>query len=220
MLTHWIHPPATHQPVLHEIASRCDGPILEFGCGEGSTPLLHEVCSRRGLRLLSLETEPAWMNRYAPSMQSRQHEFRLVSDWDELLASAEWDEHRWGLVFVDQHPWEARAKTIHRLRLNTDYVILHDCDHMTTTGLLGRSLRPIEGPHDIGERSYDDVFSSWKEYFPPEPWPLPSTGPPTLLGSNARDCELDLDYRKYQPPWPRRALYRIATRLALNGIRR
>jgi hypothetical protein len=67
---HWAYPHGTHQPVLFETAMRCDGPIVELGCGEGSTRLLHDVCAKRNLPLLTLETDANWMNRYAPAFES------------------------------------------------------------------------------------------------------------------------------------------------------
>lgn len=210
--THWHFPPATHQPVLYEVANRCRGTILEFGCGEGSTRLLSAVSRRRGLKLITLETDPDWMARYA-SLASPLHEFRLVTDWGEVLASDEWDDGRWGLVFVDQHPSEARVATIHRFRSNAEWIVLHDCDYLPVNGLLGRTVRPLLGPRDVGERAYDDVFSSWKEFFPLEPWPLPTTGPPTLLASNLHSCNIDVDYARYNPSAARRAVHRIAQRI-------
>jgi hypothetical protein len=127
--------------VIYEAARRCDGPIAEFGCGEGSTQLLHEIARARGLRLVSLDTDPGWLRRYSTRMASPTHEFRLVDDWQEELASAIWDQP-WGLALVDQAPWEARADTVRRLRDKAEYVVVHDCDYLVASGLLGTSIRP------------------------------------------------------------------------------
>jgi hypothetical protein len=177
------------------------------------------------LPLITLETDAAWLSRYAPRLESPLHQFRLVSSWDDELASSEWDGFQCGLVFVDQAPWEARVTTIERFRLTAEYVILHDSSYFPEHGLIGRSLRPVLGPGDIGERTYDDVFTSYKEFFPPEPWPLPSTGPPTLLGSNSRSCDIDVDLAAFAPPrWARRPLlkwHRASGMLgeSLRGVR-
>lgn len=46
---------STHQPVLYAIAMSTTGPIIEFGCGNGSTDLLHEICEKEGRTLITLE---------------------------------------------------------------------------------------------------------------------------------------------------------------------
>src|SRR5712692_2833181 len=91
---------ATHQPVLWAVANVVQGPIAEFGCGNGSTPLLHEIARRRGLRLVTLDNNPEWLERFRSRMQSALHEFRLVEDWSTELARPEWDSG-WQLVFID-----------------------------------------------------------------------------------------------------------------------
>jgi hypothetical protein len=198
-LRHWVNEFATHQPVLAAAATACEGRMVEFGCGEGSTRLLHEISQRRGVPLLTLETDGAWMERYRAELSSPLHEFRLVADWTDELADVTWDEPV-GLAFVDQAPWQARADTATRLRSNAEFVIIHDCDYLPEHGLLGRSIRPLIGPADRGERDWNDVFSSWREFFPLEPWPYAKTGPPTLLASNLRDVtQLDIDYTDTAP---------------------
>jgi hypothetical protein len=54
----------THQPALHAafIASR--GPVVEFGMGYFSTPMLHELSEASGRRLFSLDTDAAWVDRF------------------------------------------------------------------------------------------------------------------------------------------------------------
>jgi hypothetical protein len=205
----WANPFATHQPVLWQIASGSALTMLEFGSGDGSTALLHRLSRDRNVPLITFDTDAAWLGRYAPSMESPLHQFRLVSSWEDTLASAEWDDRRYGLVFVDQEPWEARVATIHRFRLLAEYIVVHDVDYLPTHGLMGRSIRPLVGPDDVGSRTYDDVFTSYKEFFPPEPWPLRETGPPTLLGSNFNDCEINVDYSAFAPPsWARGPILR------------
>lgn len=192
---------ATHQPVLWTVAHAARGPIAEFGCGYGSTPLLHELSDRLGVRLLTLDSNADWLDRFRPQFESPQHEFRLVSDWSEELARPEWGDG-WAIVFVDQAPFEARALTVERVRLSADYVVVHDDDYFPEHGLFGRMIKPLLGPEDRGERDFDDVFSSWREFFPPEPWPFRRTGPPTLLGSNRNDVTaIDVDYERHLPRW-------------------
>jgi hypothetical protein len=91
---------------------------------------------------------------------------------------------------------------VERVWLTADYVIVHDCDYFPEHGLFGSVVRPLLGPHDRGERNYDQVFSSWREFFPPEPWPFRQTGPPTLLGSNLHEVDrFDIVYDDFLPLW-------------------
>lgn len=220
LFTHWWEPFATHQPVLYEVAKRCKGPIVEFGCGEGSTRLLHAISESRGVPLLTLDSDHEWLLRYQAELESPLHRFRLVEDWAEELTSPQWDEQLWGLAFIDQSPWEARAVTARRMKDNADYVILHDCDYFAESGLLGTSIRPLLGARERGERRYDDVFRWWQEFFPLEPWPYEPTGPPTLLASNVHDVRaLQIDYAQYAPPPWRQAVTRFTNKV-IQRLRR
>jgi hypothetical protein len=117
-------------------------------------------------------------------------------------------------VFVDQGSWEGRAAAVRRLADRAEYVVLHDCDALAAGGLLGRQVRPTHGPEDLGERDWSEVFSSWREYYPLEPWPLTS-GPPTLIGSNVHDLTaFEVSYAAYLPRWPRRVAHRVGTALS------
>lgn len=201
MIYDFKNPMATHQPVLWAVAHAATGPIAEFGCGYCSTPFLHDISANLKLKLVSLESDQEWLERFKESLESPLHEFRLVEDWSAELSRPVWDEH-WALVFVDQHQFEARASTVMRARESAEYVVVHDSDYFPEHGLFGIATRPLRGPHDRGERDFSDAFASWREFFPPEPWPFRPTGPPTLLGSNRRDVSrIQIDYESYLPLW-------------------
>jgi len=184
---------ATHQPVLYEALLRTDGPVIEFGCGYGSTPLLHRYCERHKRRLLTIDTSADWLDKFY-HYSSRLHWIVPTLDWKATLSGIV----NCSVAFVDQEPWEARWWTIQAIKDKVKFIVLHDCDYFPAHGLFGESITPIKGPGDTGERSYDDVFKYWREYFPLEPWPYPVTGPPTLLGSNFEPCDWDIDFARYQ----------------------
>jgi hypothetical protein len=187
----------THQPVLFAVAAVCEGPIAECGCGYGSTLFLHEIAEERNVTVVSFETHADWLSRF-DHLASANHEFRLIDSWEEELRRPEWTE-RWGLVFIDQGHWPDRVLTAKQVRLTADYVVLHDSSASPDYGL-GRTIAPVEGPHARGAREYDE-FSSWREFFPPEPWPNVH-GPPTLLASNRFDVDqIDVDYERHLPLW-------------------
>ena len=39
------------------------GPVIEFGCGDGSTALLHEICKESGRILVSLDDDLKWLDK-------------------------------------------------------------------------------------------------------------------------------------------------------------
>lgn len=47
----------THQTPLISAVMHTKGPILELGCGDFSTPLLHAICSTNQRMLLSTDTD-------------------------------------------------------------------------------------------------------------------------------------------------------------------
>lgn len=208
--SHRTHPYHTHQPVLYEVASRTSGPIIEFGCGYGSTELLHEVCKQDGRLLISLDDNLEWLNKFkekyksdsewhkfifvqgkpSPASDSPQHWIDFMNNFDPLLTSCDFD-----ICFIDQHPWEARVETIKYMKDKARFIIVHDCDYFPTNGLLGTTIRPIVDNHP-GVFDFSDVFRYFKVYFPLSPWPVLS-GPPTLLGSDFESDLPEIDFNDY-----------------------
>lgn len=208
---------ATHQPVLYEIAKHTDGPIIEFGCGNGSTPLLHAICKATNRLLISIDDDEVWVKQFAQKYindgyeedNSGWHKFFFVPgrtentrdidywisflDNFDLLKTTSFD-----LCFVDQHPGLARSETIRRLKDNVKFIILHDCDcYVSGQQELGHQLAPIDGANNIpGIYDFSPSFKFSKVYFPAKPWPAQS-GPPTLLGSNFEDYIPEIDYATY-----------------------
>ncbi len=208
---------ATHQPVLYEIATHTDGPIIEFGCGNGSTPLLHAICRATNRLLISIDDDEDWVKQFAQKYvgdgyeedNSGWHKFFFVpgrtentydinywisflNDFD-LLKTTSFD-----VCFVDQHPGLARSETIRRLKDKAKFIILHDCDCYTSGEQeLGHLLAPIDAENNIpGLFDFSPSFRFSKVYFPGKPWPARS-GPPTLLGSNFEDYIPQIDYDTY-----------------------
>ena len=55
------NPYYTHQPVLHTLLSKTSGSILELGCGEGSTELIHKFSEKYNRRVVSIESNKQWL---------------------------------------------------------------------------------------------------------------------------------------------------------------
>ena len=193
---HLYDPYATHQPVLYVALRHTGGPVIEFGCGHGSTPLLHRYCEARKRELLTLDTDRGWIELFS-AYQTRWHTLMHITDWATILSDEKIVGRPWAVAFVDQSPWEARHLTIQAIKHSARFVVLHDCDYYPEHGLFGVSHAGLGGTHNRGRRTYDDIFRWWREYFPLDPWPYDRTGPPTLLGSNLEACDWPVDFGQY-----------------------
>ena len=162
------NPYNTHQSILRKAITLTQGPVVEFGCGSGSTPMLHKLCEQR--KLLSLESDPKYHIQFI-NLASVTHRFELVADWPIITARVAQSE--WDVAFIDNAPWEMRVIAVKALKDKARFVVLHDCDYFTKAGLL----------------NFEKLFKYHKVYLPEKPWPS-RTGPPTLLASNYESCEL------------------------------
>jgi len=160
----------THQPLLETIAQKGNGKMLEFGAGQGSTPMLHDIATAKKGMLETFEGEQDWYSRFA-YLQNEHHYISHTTFWGILLDDLVQRNETYDLIFVDQAPWEARADTIRRLKEQTGYILLHDCDYLDRNGLL----------------NFDKDFYSYEVWYPVKPWPY-KTGPPTLLASMYHKC--------------------------------
>ena len=203
---------STHQPVLYAVAKSTTGPIIEFGCGNGSTDLLHKICQKEGRTLITLDDDLRWLNKFAKKYLGRGyspdnsgwHKFYFVpgknlanledpSHWVdfmeklELLSSLDFD-----VCFIDQAPWLARYETVKKMRNKARFVIVHDFDYFPMNKVFGKTIKPILN-NQPGEFDFSDVFSNFRVFFPKQPWPA-DTGPPTLLGSNFEVSFPEVDF--------------------------
>ncbi len=200
---------ATHQPVLYEIAARTTGAILEFGCGDNSTDMLHEICKKEKRLLISMDDNYDWIQKFKDKYlhdgyeedNSGWHKFFYVakkpssndaSHWMEFLNSCALLKNlQIDLCFIDQSPWEARTETVMRFKDKAKYIILHDCDYFTA-GQLGKVKRQTNmKKQEPGTFDFGKTFTHFKVFFPSKPWACPS-GPPTLLGSNLEELPFDI----------------------------
>ena len=211
-----INPYATHQPILYEIARNTSGPIIEFGCGYGSTDLLHSICKESGRLLITLEDDLTWLDKFRTKYlgdgyakdNSGWHKFYFVpgkqsgkqsencEHWIKFLKESEWlQKLDFDVCLVDQSPWLARSETIKYLKEKSKYILLHDCDYFPEHGIFGKVIKKISKSVP-GEYDFSEEFKHFKVFFPPQPWPG-ETGPPTLVGS-CFDVKIpDINYSKF-----------------------
>lgn len=96
-----------------EKTKHLDLPVLELGCGNGSTPYLQKYCAANELELWSYDYNLEWAVKFRA-----QH----VSDWNDIV----WD-YDFGVVLVDHSPGEHRKEAIKKL-VNARIVIVHDSE--------------------------------------------------------------------------------------------
>ena len=134
----------THIGLLTCAAMHTTGPILEIGCGDYSTPILHGICSKSNRKLVSVETKLDWFKKFK----------RFETSWHNVrFAKEEHETHklqkRWGLVFIDG-PDPTRSSFVKLVAKISDVVLIHDTD-------LGyrHNLRLYEFIHD------EKVYNRW-----------------------------------------------------------
>ncbi|HLW72531.1 MAG TPA: hypothetical protein VKR54_00605 [Candidatus Babeliales bacterium] len=128
----------THFPVLATVVANTTGPILEMGCGDYSTPMLHGLCAPTKRTLVSTDASKQWLEFFA-DMQRDWHTLIYVpaygpkSNEDDTMFSPEqdaWDsvgaDTHWNIVFIDHRPGLRRVIDIERLRSQTDIFVIHD----------------------------------------------------------------------------------------------
>lgn len=101
----------SHFPVLAAVVANSTGPVLELGCGDGSTPMLHEMCRPTKRPLLTVEHDAGWLNKFHARLATPWHRFELISSlgWASRLFQAEAD---WGVVFVDHGNGNQRVDSL------------------------------------------------------------------------------------------------------------
>lgn len=111
----------THMPTLIKLVQMTDGPVLEFGSGLFSTPLLHWLCAEKKRRLETHEANEDYF-RFANKFRSGNHKIYLVEDWDLVGLG-----RHWSVVLID-HEDERRSVDALRMKDNADFVVLHDSE--------------------------------------------------------------------------------------------
>ena len=130
----------SHYPILAACTAGTEGPILELGCGEGSTPMLHYIAIMQNREILSVDSDPTWLEKYS-AYRCPRHQFQLVPpstdatlclQYQREKAWREWrgaeSRERWGLAFIDCAPGEIRWELMIRLANRATVLVAHDSE--------------------------------------------------------------------------------------------
>ena len=130
----------THFPALALMVAHTTGPILEMGCGDYSTPMLHALCTPTKRMLVSADVSKAWLELFL-YMQRDWHTFIYVPAYEQQhngnnawfsVGQGAWDtvgsNTRWSIVLIDHNPGLRRVIDIERLRPQTEIFVVHDTE--------------------------------------------------------------------------------------------
>lgn len=109
-----------HRPLLWwalEQTKELNLPILEMGCGEGSTPYLKEWCKKNKKDLFSYDYDKDWANKYNAN---------YVTDWDSI------NHVQYSVILIDHSPGERRYIDIDKLKDSCEYMVIHDSEPAAT----------------------------------------------------------------------------------------
>jgi hypothetical protein len=119
---------SSHQPLLiHLLNTIKEGPVLEFGMGLNSSPLMNLICGMQGRYLLSVDTDKKWFGKFT-SYKKKGHGILFVKEaeirhWDHSMFNT-----KYSIVFVDGSPAELRQPFIERIKGQADYIVVHDTE--------------------------------------------------------------------------------------------
>lgn len=115
-----------HRPLLWlalEATKTHEKPVLEMGCGDGSTPYLKGYCDKNNRTLISYDYNKEWADKY-----NAIH----VEDWDSI------EHDNYSVVLIDHSPGERRYLDIIKLCNSCEYMIIHDSEPAATGYMLDK----------------------------------------------------------------------------------
>ena len=101
------------------------GEVIEMGTGHGSTPILHEYCTKNKRTLHSYETEREWLSKFE-ALANEYHTFTLIGNraWDACS-----NQHPSpSVVFIDHAPGERRKTDLILFENSAQIIVIHDTE--------------------------------------------------------------------------------------------
>jgi len=187
----------THQPFFIEIIKLTNGNILECGCGDGSTKMIKEQIKNTKRKLVSIESNLEWLNKYKELSDSFHKLYHIEAGNDDNLETGnKWVEfikqnnlNDFEIVFIDSSPWLSRKCCFEYYLNQAKIIIIHDFDYFPNNNIIGsvinKETKNYKGK--IQEKincNLDGIVKNYKLFYPPDEYFPGSTGPPTLVCSN------------------------------------
>jgi hypothetical protein len=194
------HPYYTHQPFFFEVLKNTTGNILECGCGDGSTIMIREQIKNTDRKLISVESNLEWLNKYKHLEDSYHKLYHIDAGNDDNLETGnKWVEfieknklNEFEVVFLDSSPWLSRKCCFDYFLNKAKIIIIHDFDYFPLNNIIGNLINTEKKYHNgkyIEKHicNLDGVVKNYKLFHPPYDFFPCTTGPPTLVCSNIMD---------------------------------
>lgn len=120
----------THLAPLIAAVLATNGDIVEFGMGDFSTPVLHEIIryqNRIGIHcrnLISYEENEDWIKNFE-DLRCDFHTLQLVENWNMVEIDLP------SVIFIDHAPASRRIIDIEKYADSAEIIVVHDTDKKT-----------------------------------------------------------------------------------------
>jgi len=133
----------THFPILAKVIANTRGYVCEMGCGDYSTPMLHELCHAQKRHIYTMDGDLVWLEKYRSKLKRDWHDFIYVPLSDSFKRESVPTEEDWeswkrcipkrlmGVVFIDFRPCQYRNRMIHHMLSCSEYLVVHDTQEPT-----------------------------------------------------------------------------------------
>jgi len=191
------HPFYTHQPFFIEIIKNTNGNILECGCGDGSTIMIKSLLTNTDRKLISLESNLNWLNKYKYLTDSFHELYHIDTgnddtietgnDWVNFIKQKKLNDFE--IVFLDSSPWLSRKCCFDYYLNKAKIIIIHDFDYFPNNNIIGnvinKEIKYYNGKYQEKINcNLDGIVKNYKLFYPPHEYFPSPTGPPTLVCSN------------------------------------
>lgn len=136
---------SNHRPLLWLALENTNGPVIEMGCGDGSTRQLHAYCADNNRRLYSFDTDADWLNRFS-DCATDQHTFHhIVNHWEiaqKICPNP-------SVILIDHAPGERRIVDVKNYS-----------DHMAPGGII--VMHDTQPPPTAADYGYERIWHLFK----------------------------------------------------------
>jgi len=166
----------SHIPVLAAAIQRAPGPILEMGCGHGSTHLINLMAG--DFKVRTYDTDYAWLSKFSEPYGRSQRVFwhvkpevpgvtAAIDEWCRVAADLV--DGKFGVIFLDQAPGEARVPVAKILKDSATFIVCHDTEADDPGGGGAYGWKELDHVFDFRTRyerirPFTTVYSNVKEF--------------------------------------------------------